>query len=64
MKALASTIPAAPAVKSENEVPGMSSFLDSLKYNQDHLVAVIVQVGLLPHGTAWMMGSVNDTDMR
>lgn len=36
---------AAPAsVKPESDVPGMSKFLDSLKYNKDNLVAVIVQV--------------------
>lgn len=33
-----------PTVRSEQEVPGMAKFLDSLKYNSDGLVAVIVQV--------------------
>ena len=37
------SIPGAPAVKPEKDVPGMSTFLDSLKY-ADGLVAVIVQV--------------------
>lgn len=33
-----------PTVRSEQEVPGMAMFLDSLKYSSDGLVAVIVQV--------------------
>lgn len=33
------------AVKPEGEVPGMSAYLDSLKWNSDGLVAVIAQVG-------------------
>ncbi len=35
---------AAPAVKAEGQVPGMTAFLDSLKYDKDGLVAVIAQV--------------------
>ena len=34
-----------PAVKPEGEVPGMSAYLDGLKWNSDGLVAVIAQVG-------------------
>lgn len=37
---------AAPAVIQEDQVPGMVPFLDSLKYNKDGHVAVIVQVCL------------------
>lgn len=33
-----------PAAKPEAEVPGMTAFLDSLKYDRDGLLAVIVQV--------------------
>lgn len=44
MNASAPSIAPAPAVKPETQVPGMTSFLDSLKFNQDNLVAVIVQV--------------------
>jgi hypothetical protein len=32
------------AVKAERNVPGMSAFLDSLKWDKNSLVAVIVQV--------------------
>lgn len=35
---------AAPAVAQEYDVPGMTAFLDTLKYNSDGHVAVIVQV--------------------
>lgn len=34
-----------PEVKDENIIPGMTTLLDSLKWNSDGLVAVIVQVG-------------------
>jgi hypothetical protein len=45
------------AVKPESEVPGMSAYLDSLRWNNDGLVAVIAQVRLaiatkLPAGLA------------
>jgi hypothetical protein len=32
-------------IELEHDVPGMSKFLDSLKYNPDGLVAVMAQVG-------------------
>jgi hypothetical protein len=35
---------AAPAVKAEQDVPGMTGYLDSLKWDQNGLVAVIAQV--------------------
>ena len=35
---------AAPAVRTEQDVPGMSAYLDSLKWDQNGLVAVIAQV--------------------
>jgi hypothetical protein len=41
---------AAAAVRPESEVEGMAAFLDSLKYNKDGLVAVIVQVGVVHRG--------------
>lgn len=34
-----------PDVKDESSITGMTDLLDSLKYNSDGLVAVIVQVG-------------------
>ena len=34
-----------PVVEAERDVPGMSAFLDSLKWDKNSLVAVIVQVG-------------------
>lgn len=36
---------------SEQQVPGMTSFLDSLKWNRDGLVAVIVQVNAFQSST-------------
>jgi hypothetical protein len=49
----AASTPAAPAaVKPEAEVPGMTAFLDSLKYDKDGLVAVIVQVHMEKHATS------------
>lgn len=33
------------AVQPEGEVPGMSAYLDGLRWNNDGLVAVIAQVG-------------------
>ena len=35
----------APDLNSPDQIEGMSSFLDSLKWNADGLVAVVVQVG-------------------
>lgn len=44
---------AAVEVQPESTVPGMSSYLDSLRWSKDGLVPVIVQVGLMSkqHGT-------------
>lgn len=38
-----SPVPASPPVKAEQDVPGMSGFLDKLKWDKSGLVAVIVQ---------------------
>ena len=42
-----STAPPKREVKAEGEIPGMTPFLDSLKWDVNNLVAAIVQVGLM-----------------
>jgi len=42
-----STPPLKREVKAEGEIPGMTPFLDSLKWDVNNLVAAIVQVGLI-----------------